>query len=161
MEPEAVKLGIHLLQIQNPGGQFSNDFIFNVVESKEAAEHLVAMRAREDRDIRAAIAEAIADGDLNELRGYLNRRQQRGRVNERQPSSGAIPLSNAALHDLLEIAQVLRRGANVGGTNRDGTQRCTLLRFFAVKTSSSCCLRKVLLRRAALESEVECLFDSR
>ena len=115
--------GIHLLQIQNPGGMFSNDFLFNVTDSEASAESLVASRDREDRDIRDAIAEAIAEGDVDELRGYLNRRQQQGRVNERQPRSGSIPLSAAALHGRLEIAKVLlRRGANVGGTNRDGNK---------------------------------------
>ena len=113
--------GMHLLQLQNPSGHFSNDFIFNVAHSSEDAEQLVAFRERDDRDIRDAIAEAIASGDIEELRGFLNRPQQRGRVNERQPSSGSTPLSNAALHGRLEIAKVLlRRGAKVSGSNRDG-----------------------------------------
>ncbi|MEM8735697.1 MAG: ankyrin repeat domain-containing protein, partial [Planctomycetota bacterium] len=113
--------GMHLLQVQNPQGQFSNDFLFSVAESSQDAEQLIASRARDDRDIRDAIAEAIAMDNVDELRSLLNRPQQRGRVNERQPSSGSTPLANAALHGKLEIAQVLlRRGAEVEGTNRDG-----------------------------------------
>lgn len=113
--------GMHLLQLQNPGGHFSNDFIFSVAQSSEDAEQFIALRERDDRDIRDAIAEAIASGNIEELRGFLNRPQQRGRVNERQPSSGSTPLSIAALHGQLEIAKVLlRRGAKVSGSNRDG-----------------------------------------
>lgn len=113
--------GMHLLQLQNPGGPFSNDFIFNVTESSEEAEKLITLRERDDRDIRDAIAEAIADGSLAELRGLLNRPQQRGRINERKPASGSTPLSHAALHGKLEIAKfLLRRGAKVAGNNRDG-----------------------------------------
>ena len=125
------KPGIHLLQVQNPAGQFSNDFIFNVTESKKAAEQLVAQRVREDRDIRDAIAEAIVNGDVDELRSYLSRRQQRGRINERHPFSGSIPLSVAAAHDRFDIAQfLLRRGADVNGTNRDRNTPLHAAAFF-------------------------------
>ncbi|MCH1496228.1 MAG: ankyrin repeat domain-containing protein, partial [Rubripirellula sp.] len=113
--------GMHLLQLQNPGGHFSNDFIFSVAQSSEDAEQLIALRERDDRDIRDAIAEAIASGNIEELHSFLNRPQQRGRVNERQPSSGSTPLSIAALHGQLESVKVLlRRGAKVSGSNRDG-----------------------------------------
>ncbi|MEM8670600.1 MAG: ankyrin repeat domain-containing protein [Planctomycetota bacterium] len=113
--------GIHLLQIQNPDGRFSNDFIFNVVSSEEDATELIAARKREDRDIREAIAKAIEQENADELRQYLSRRQQRGRINEPHPRSGSTPLSHAALHGHSEIAKLLiRRGANVNGSNRDG-----------------------------------------
>ncbi len=138
-------IGTHLLQVQNPGGQFSNDFLFNVTESEDAAETLVALRAREDRDIRDAIAEAIERGNSEELLGYLNRRQQRGRVNERQPRSGSVPLSIAALHGQLNVAQVLlRRGAKVDGTNRDGNTALHIAAFLCRED-----LVKLLLKNGA------------
>ncbi|MEM6473841.1 MAG: ankyrin repeat domain-containing protein [Planctomycetota bacterium] len=115
------KPGLHLLQVQNPEGRFSNDFLFNVTNSSEAAKQLVVRRARFDRDIRDAIADAVAGGDLEELRRHLSRRQQGGRVNEQQPRSGSTPLGTAALHGNLDVAKLLlRRGANVNGKNRDG-----------------------------------------
>ncbi|MDG2224276.1 MAG: ankyrin repeat domain-containing protein [Rubripirellula sp.] len=113
--------GIHLLQVQTPSGLFSNDFIFHVVDSQAAAEELRTNQQRTNRDIRNAIAEAIADDDLAGLRRHLSRRRQRGRVNEQQPSSGTTPLSNAALHGNAAIADFLiQRGANVNEKNRDG-----------------------------------------
>ncbi|MDB4614227.1 ankyrin repeat domain-containing protein [bacterium] len=125
------KPGMHLLQVQNPGGQFSNDFIFNVVDSAEAAKELVAQRSYEDRDIRDAIAAAIAENDIHELRTHLNRRQQQGRIDEHQPRSGSTPLSNAAMHGHREIAEVLlRRGAKVNRTNRDGNTPLLIAAFF-------------------------------
>ncbi len=137
--------GIHLLQVQNPGGQFSNDFIFNVVDSAEAADQLIAQQIREDRDIRDAIAEAIATDDVDELRGHLNRRQQHGRVNEQHPRSGSTPLSNAALHGHKEIAELLiRRGAKVNGTNRDGNTPLHVAAFLCRKN-----LVKLLLEKGA------------
>ena len=114
-------VGMHLLQVQNQKGRFSNDFIFNVVESKRAADELVALRAYADRDIRHAIAQAIEDDNLGELRQHLGRRQQQGRINEQRPQTGSTPLSHAALYGRTEIAKTLiRRGAKVNGTNRDG-----------------------------------------
>lgn len=114
-------VGLHLLQVQNQNGRFSNDFIFNVVESKRAANELVALRAVADRDIRDAIAQAIEEDNVGQLRQHLGRRQQQGRINEHRPLSGSTPLSHAALHGRTEIAKLLlRRGAKVNGPNRDG-----------------------------------------
>ncbi len=113
--------GLHLLQVQNPEGHFSNDFIFNVTEDEKTKQELVGLRAREDRDIRDAMHEAIAEGNLEHLRRLLNRPQQRARINERQPRSGSLPLGTAALHGEVQITEFLvRQGANVSGTNRDG-----------------------------------------
>ncbi|MEL6104389.1 MAG: ankyrin repeat domain-containing protein [Planctomycetota bacterium] len=113
--------GRHLLQLQNPGGAFSNDFLFHVVDSAEAAEALVESRRVEDMDIRESIAQAIAEDDVHAVRRHLNRRQQQRRVNDQEPRTGSTPLSHAALHGRRAIAEVLiRRGANVNGENRDG-----------------------------------------
>ena len=72
-------------------------------------------------DIREKLAQAISKNQPDAIRELLNRRQQRGRVNEQQPSTGSTPLSNAALYGHKDIAEILiRRGADVNGTNRDG-----------------------------------------
>ena len=113
--------GMHLLQIQNQSGLFSNDFIFNVVQTKELATELRNGRFNADMDIREKLAQAISKNQPDAIRELLNRRQQRGRVNEQQPSTGSTPLSNAALYGHKDIAEILiRRGADVNGTNRDG-----------------------------------------
>ena len=122
--------GLHLIQIQNPAGRFSNEFIFNVVESAAAAQELSGYRASINRDIRDAIAEAIARGDVNELRQVL-KGQPPGVVNQRQTQSGATPLGNAAMHGGLEMAKLLlRRGANVNATHRDGNTALHVAAFF-------------------------------
>lgn len=141
--------GIHLLQVQNPAGQISNDFIFNVVQSAGAADELLARRARDDRDIRDSIASAIAKNDIDELRGYLNRRQQQGRVNERQPRTGSLPLSHAALHGHVKIAELLlRRGAEVHATNRDGNTPLHIAAFLCREE-----VVKLLLEKGASTSQ--------
>ncbi|MEO1525315.1 MAG: ankyrin repeat domain-containing protein [Planctomycetota bacterium] len=127
-------VGTHLLQLQNPGGLFSNDFLFNVVETTEAADALRESRRIDDQDIRDAIAQAIADDDLEAVRGHLNRRQQQRRVNDQQPRTGSTPLSQAALHGRLRIAEVLmRRGGNVNGPNRDGNSPLHVAAFLCRK----------------------------
>ncbi|MCR9197744.1 MAG: ankyrin repeat domain-containing protein [Planctomycetaceae bacterium] len=129
--PTLPKEGLHLLQVQNPAGQFSNDFLFNVVDSAQAKQQLAEQRERNDRDIRDALAEAITAGDVAEVRRHLNRRQQQGRVNEQRPRSGSTPLNTAVLYGQHEIVEVLlRRGADVNGANRDGTTPLHIAAFF-------------------------------
>ena len=138
-------VGLHLLQVQNPDGRFSNDFIFNVTASAEDARKLTERRDREDRDIRDAISEAIAEGDIDELRRHLTRRQQQGRINERRPQSGSTPLATAAVFGRKEILEVLlRRGAKVDGTNRDGNTALHVAAFFCHEE-----LVKMLLEKGA------------
>jgi YVTN family beta-propeller protein len=112
-------VGMHLLQLQNPDGLFSNDFIFHVTKDGEAAAELKRQTDRAHRDVREVLAEAIANGDLEHVKRILNRAGRR--INERQPVSGSTALSTAAFHDKIDIAKLLiRRGANVETTNRDG-----------------------------------------
>lgn len=123
--------GLHLLQVQNPGGLFSNDFLFDVVASAEARSQLIAARDRSQRDIRDAIGEAAAAGRINELERHLNRPQQRGRINEQRPSTGTTPLNTAVLHGQADtVAWLLQRGADVNGANRDGTTPLHIAAFF-------------------------------
>lgn len=111
--------GMHMLQVQAENGLFSNDFIFHVTESAEAADELRHRHAEADVDSRNALANAIAQGDIDEAKRRLGQRPRR--INDRRPSSGSTPLSDAAFRGNLEIVKLLLdRGANVNATNRDG-----------------------------------------
>ena len=111
--------GMHLLQLQNPNGQFTNDFIFHVTEDAKQA---TILRIRLDRahiDARDALGRAVATGNIRLTREVLGRRS-RG-LKGRRRREGSTALSTAALHGHTDIAKLLiRRGAKVGDTNRDG-----------------------------------------
>jgi YVTN family beta-propeller protein len=111
--------GMHLLQIQNADGLFSNDFIFHVTTDAEAAVDLKRGIDESHGDPRDTLARAIAKGNIDLLKKILGNRARR--INDRRPQGGSTPLSTAALHGHLEIAKYLiRRGAKVEGTNNDG-----------------------------------------
>ena len=110
--------GLHLLQVQNPDGLFSNEFIFHVVDNKSASDTL----ARHLDDARgspsALLPSAIARGDLDAAQRHI---AHGAGINEPDPKSGAVPLSVAALHDRLDLARYLiEHGADVSAANRDG-----------------------------------------
>jgi YVTN family beta-propeller protein len=111
--------GVHLLQVQNPDGLFSNDFIFHVANDAPSA---AALKRGHEQDYRApidAFARAIARGDLEETKKLL--RTRKDRLNARRAQGGSTPLSEAALHGRIEIAKfLLEQGANVNATNNDG-----------------------------------------
>ena len=111
--------GMHMLQVQSANGHFSNDFIFHVTESREAA---ADMRRRLDEahvDVRNALANAIAAGNIEEVKRRLGR--QNRRINDRRPATGSTPLNDAAFRGNLKIVRLLLdRGAEVNATNRDG-----------------------------------------
>ena len=110
--------GLHLLQLQNPGGLFSNDFIFHVTKDALAARELRASIDRAHRDTRVEMARAIARGDIGRVRELFETGASR---HDRNPESGSRPLSDAALHGRRDIAELLlRRGTRVTETNRDG-----------------------------------------
>jgi DNA-binding beta-propeller fold protein YncE len=125
-------IGMHLLQIQNSHGLFSNDFIFHVTKDAEAAAELKRRTDRAHIDSRVALAGAIGEGDMEAIReilaagaqlrlGSLTNRSIVARVDARSPAGGATPLSDAALHGRIEIVRYLiDRGANVEATNDDG-----------------------------------------
>ncbi len=112
-------VGMHLLQVQNPGGLLSNDFIFHVTESAEAAAELNRRTDEAHVDVRDAIASAIERGDVDGVKKVLE--THGGRINDRRPRTGSTPLIDAAFRGNLDIVKLLiERGAKVGGTNRDG-----------------------------------------
>ena len=112
------KVGMHLLQVQNLNGLFSNDFIFHVTDTAKDARTLKTKIDAAHVDRRSAMSDAAAKGDLDEIRKLLARGSK---INERKPSGGSTPLSDAALHGQTEAAKLLiRRGARINGTNSDG-----------------------------------------
>ncbi len=118
--------GLHFLQVQNPGGLFSNDFIFHVAENAERA---TAFRYETNPDLlRGALAEAIEKGNLDETKRFL---EAGASVNARRRSNGMTPLSTAAYHGRLEIAKYLieERKARVSHDNRDGNTPLHLAAF--------------------------------
>lgn len=111
--------GMHMLQVQDENGLFSNDFIFHVTESAKAAAETKRRLDEAHLDVRDALANAIAQGNVGEVKRRLGR--QARRINDRRPSTGSTPLSDAAFRGNLEIVKLLLdRGANVNATNRDG-----------------------------------------
>lgn len=115
--PQLPAVGMHLLQVQNRGGLFSNDFIFHVTESADAARELRNVMDRQHVDARSAIRAAISRNDLPEIERLL----EDGTDVNRRERDGSTPLSSAALFGNLEIAKYLiEQGADVERTNRDG-----------------------------------------
>ncbi len=130
--PSLPESGMHLLQLQNPNGLFSNDFIFHVTSDAIAAEELSNSTDTAHVDIRDALHTAIVRGDLEETKALLNRAPQR--INEQRPIDGSTPLSTASLHGKLEIAELLlKRRANVNATNRNGNTPLRVAAFLCRK----------------------------
>ncbi|MEM7013790.1 MAG: ankyrin repeat domain-containing protein, partial [Verrucomicrobiota bacterium] len=110
--------GLHFLQLQNPDGLFSNDFIFHVAASADAVADLQRYLDGAHRDNRTALTEAAARGNLDRIRTLLG---QGSKINARKPDGGSTALSEAGLHGQLEAVKLLiNRGAKVDATNEDG-----------------------------------------
>ncbi len=117
--------GMHFLQVQNPGGLFSNDFIFHVTTDSKGTSGLGD--AKDPERIRDALAEAISTGNLAETRKLV---AIGAPVNSRRKEDGMMPLSTAAFHGKLEIAKYLiSRGANLSAANADGNTPLHLSTF--------------------------------
>jgi YVTN family beta-propeller protein len=98
--------GMHLLQVQEPDGLFSNDFIFHVTGGEA-----------DGRRLQNALEAAIACGDLAEAKRLL----ASGAKANALPEEGGSPLSTAAYHGRREIIDALfDAGANLSFANRDG-----------------------------------------
>ncbi len=111
--------GMHLVQVQNADGLFSNEFIFHVVGDAEAADAL-RRRINEDGVNRVELlAQAVRRGELKSVRRILEEGKQV--LDARNPEGGSTALSTAALFGRLEVARLLlAKGADVSKANEDG-----------------------------------------
>ena len=117
---ELPEQGMHLIQVQAENGLFSNDFIFHVTKDADAAAELKQSFAESQVDVRDALANAIARGNVEEVKKRTENRPRR--INDRRPATGSTPLGDAAFHGNLEIVKLLiDQGADVNATNRDGS----------------------------------------
>ncbi len=120
--------GMHLVQVQNVEGMFSNDFIFHVVADEAAAMTLRERRAALQNP-GSALQSAIAEGNLKRMKRLID---GGARVNARGGDGGSIPLSTAALHGELDAAKLLlEHGARINHTNRDGNTPLLIAAFMA------------------------------
>ena len=109
-------IGMHFLQVQNPHGLFSNDFIFHVAQDEEGADSL--RRSLDPEALKDSLAAAISRGDLDETKRLISAGAP---LNERRSEDGMTPLSTAAFHGQLEIAEfLLEKKARIAHDNRDG-----------------------------------------
>jgi ankyrin repeat protein len=122
------EIGIHFLQVQNPSGLFSNDFIFHVKGDAANAEQL---------------KDAIASGSLSTVKKLI---AQGAKLNA-LPEDGGSPLSTAAFHGRLEIARhLIEKGARLSFPNKDGNTplhvaafmgRTEMVKLFLAKGAST------------------------
>ena len=120
--------GIHMLQIQNPNGLFSNDFIFHVTQD-QAASVAAQNKIRRDRiPSRLALWDAIAENDMKRVKQLV---RQDVSLNGRHPERGSTPLGHAASRGHVEIGKYLiEQGARVSGSNRDGNTPLHIAAFY-------------------------------
>ena len=76
--------GIHFLQVQNPGGLFSNDFIFHVAASEAGAQKLSAAPDR----LRRELGSAISSGKVAEARRLV---REGAALDRSHPDNGMDP----------------------------------------------------------------------
>ena len=125
---ELPETGMHLIQVQNVNGLFSNDFIFHVTKDAQAAAELKRNIDEPHVGPKDALATAVADGNLKETKKRLGNAR---RINARQGEGGSTLLSTAALHGQLDIAgYLIERGAKVDATNNDGNTPLHVAAFF-------------------------------
>ncbi|MEO0416337.1 MAG: ankyrin repeat domain-containing protein, partial [Verrucomicrobiota bacterium] len=106
--------GMHFLQVQNPSGLFSNDFIFHVVANPSDSLTQLQMSSRH----RVPLSEAISKGDSKEATRLI---RDGAALNGHHPDTGLTPLSGAAFYGEAEVmAALLDFGANASLTSRDG-----------------------------------------
>jgi hypothetical protein len=121
-------VGMHLLQLQNPNGLFSNDFIFHVTADSAAAADFRQSLESAHLDKKEALAKAVSSGDIDRIKQLL---ASGAGIDARNPEGGSTPLSTAALHGQLEAARfLLERGAKVDATNEDGNTPLLVAAFF-------------------------------
>ncbi len=98
--------GLHFIQVQNPDGLFSNDFLFHVTDSPENAD-----------EVQKLLEAAVSEGDLDEAKRLL----ARGAKANALPKEGGSPMSTAAYHGQVEILRyLLANGGRPNFENEDG-----------------------------------------
>lgn len=121
------EVGMHFLQVQVPQGLFSNDFIFHVTQNKNSADALRSRIAREHTDPLEAIAELISQGDLEQIRRWVD---SGARINQRR-ENGSTLLSTAAVFGNVDVGRYLiEQGARVSRSNADGNSALHVAAFF-------------------------------
>ena len=118
------KEGIHFLQIQNPNGLFSNDFIFHVSSKVELSQE-------NNKDIQGQFVNAIVQGRLEDVKNLANKGASLKAAfgNDLMP-----PLGMASFHGHASIVKYLiEKGANVSQTNKDGNSALHVAAFMCHK----------------------------
>ena len=100
------KTGMHLLQVQNQRGLFSNDFIFHVAQDPKKL-----------TELQKALETAISQNHLAESKRLIALGAQVNAL----PKDGGSPMSTASYHGHLEILKHLfNEGARANFENGDG-----------------------------------------
>lgn len=98
--------GMHMLQLQNPDGMFSNDFIFRVPDAEQ-----------KEQLFTNALEDSISAGNLSEVKEWV----RNGAEINRLPDEGGSPIGSAAFRGNPKVVKFLvKNGANVSMANRDG-----------------------------------------
>ena len=120
--------GLHLIQVQNPSGMFSNDFIFHVADDEADAIALQRRIDLEHQNQSEALLAAIRRGNIDEVRYYV---ENGAPLNKPAGDSGSTPLNMAAVYGNVQIARFLiETGADIKSRNRDGNTAILIAAFF-------------------------------
>ena len=121
------KDGTHFLQVQNPSGLFSNDFIFHVSSKEQIVQKF-------DQELQNKFVGAVAEGRLAGVKIFL---KQGASINTAFGEDRMSPLGIAAFHGHASIVSYLiEQGANISQTNKDGNT--------ALHVSAFMCHREVV-----------------
>lgn len=109
--------GLHLVQVQVPDGQFSNEFLFHITKDEKTADELQRELIRQSITPRNGIDAALTGGEVAAVKKVI---RDKATANRRL-SDRATPLSTAAISGHLEVVKYpLDTGADVNGANADG-----------------------------------------
>ncbi len=118
--------GMHFIQLQNPAGLFSNDFIFHVAENRQAAAKLKGAALPDH--LRKELGEAISAGSATKVKRLIRNGADVVALDEK---TGTTPLVVAVFHGNMEIAQqLIKAGASVNQSSRDGNCPLHTAAFF-------------------------------